>query len=146
MARVISLQVCGIILDELYHNSCKSSVDQVSMDVIRKRCKVSINTVLAFKNILIENKLLLVDGKGRSVKYEWNPQRSAMNPSMARHIYDIYLGTEKRKVKLRIKTKETKITLESALSYLVKHGYTGTITKQVNKYTTETIDLKNYSI
>ena len=144
MSKVISLQVCGIILDELYHNACKSSIDQVSMDELRKRCKVSINTLTAFKNILISRKLLLVDGKGRGISYSWNPQRSAMNYAMQKSIYDEYLGSEKRKVKLKVNTspkKSSRVSLETALRVLVKHGFIGTIRRQTNHYTTECIDL-----
>lgn len=144
MAKVTTLQVCGIILDELYHNACKLSVDQVSMADLCKRCKVSINTLASFKNILISRKLLLVDGKGRGVKYSWNPERSAMNYAMQKSIYDEYLGSEKRKVKLKVNTapkKSSRVSLETALRVLVKNGFTGTISRQTNHYTTECIDL-----
>jgi hypothetical protein len=141
MGKVITLQVCGIILDELYHNACKSSVDQVSMDELRKRCKVSINTMTAFKNILIDRKLLLVSGKGRGISYSWNPQRSAMNYAMQKSIYDEYIGSEKRKVKLKAPKKSSRVSLETALRVLVKNGFTGTIRRQTNQYTTECIDL-----
>ena len=144
MSKVITLQVCGIVLDELYHNAIKSSVDQVSMGEICKRCKVSINTLASFKNILISRKLLLVDGKGRGMKYSWNPQRSAMNYAMQKSIYDEYLGSEKRNVKLKVNTspkKSSRVSLETALRVLVKNGFTGTICRQTNYYTTECIDL-----
>lgn len=144
MGKVITLQVCGIILDELYHNACKSSVDQVSMSDICKRCKVSINTLASFKNILISRKLLLVDGKGRGMKYSWNSQRSAMNYAMQKSIYEEYIGSEKRKVKLKVNTapkKSSRVSLETALQFLVKNGFTGTIRRQTNQYTTEVIDL-----
>lgn len=144
MSRVISLQVCGIVLDELYHNACKPSVDQVSMDVIRKKCKVSINTVLSFRNLLINHKLLIVDGQGRGIKYEWNSQRSAMNPEMAKHLYNVYLGAEKRKVKLKVKTDKPKerMSVESALKYLANHGFTGELKRKVNAYTIEIINVE----
>lgn len=144
MSKVITLQVCGIILDELYHNACKSSVDQVSMGDLCKRCKVSINTLASFKNILISRKLLLVDGKGRGMKYSWNPERSAMNYAMQKSIYDEYIGSEKRKVKLKVNTspkKSSRVSLETALQVLVKNGFTGTIRRVTNHYTTECIDL-----
>lgn len=144
MGKVVTLQVCGIILDELYHNACKSSVDQVSMDVLRKRCSVSINTLLAFKNILIDRKLLLVNGKGRGISYSWNQQRSAMNYAMQKSIYDEYLGSERRKVKLKINVapkKSSRVSLETALRVLINNGFTGTISRQTNHYTTECIDL-----
>jgi hypothetical protein len=114
------------------------------MDELRKRCKVSINTLIAFKNILIDRKLLLVNGKGRGISYSWNPQRSAMNYVMQKSIYDEYLGSEKRKVKLKVNTaprKSSRVSLETALRVLVKNGFIGTIRRQTNHYTTECIDL-----
>lgn len=146
MSKVISLQVCGIVLDELYHNACKSSVDQVSTEKIAKKCEVAIKTVLAFRNILIGRKLLIVTGKGRGTKTEWNKSYSAMNPEMAKSIYKEYLGEERKTLKLKVKTSKPKaeLTLESVLSFLTKNGYTGTISKQVNSYTVETITLSNY--
>jgi hypothetical protein len=146
MSKVISLQVCGIVLDELYHNACKSSVDQVSTEKIAKKCEVAIKTILAFRNILISRKLLIVTGKGRGTKTEWNKSYSAMNPEMAKSIYKEYIGEERKTLKLKVKTSKPKaeLTLESVLSFLTKNGYTGTISKQVNSYTVETITLSNY--
>lgn len=148
MGKVITLQVCGIVLDELYHNACKSSVDQVSMDELRKRCKVSINTLASFKNILISRKLLLVDGKGRGVKYSWNPQRAQLNPAMQKSVYEEYIGNERRTVKLKVNTtkKSSRISLDSALQFLVRHGFTGTISRETNHYTTECIDLSKIKV
>jgi hypothetical protein len=112
------------------------------MDELRKRCKVSINTLASFKNILIDRKLLLVNGKGRGISYSWNPQRSAMNYAMQKSIYDEYLGSEKRKLKVNTTPKKSsRVSLETALRVLVKNGFTGTIRRQTNHYTTECIDL-----
>lgn len=146
MSKVISLQVCGIVLDELYHNAIKYPMDQISTDKIAKKCEVSIKTVLAFRNILISRKLLIVTGKGRGTKTEWNKLYSAMNPAMAKSIYKEYIGEERKTLKLKVKTSKPKaeLTLESVLSFLTKNGYTGTISKQVNSYTVETITLSNY--
>lgn len=141
MSKVITRQVCSIILDELYHNARKEPIDQISTDELRKRCKVSINTLFTFRNILINRKLLLVIGKGRGSKTEWNKSRCAMNSALMKSVYDEYINNQRtRKVK-EVKPKVTKITLDSVLQYLVKQGYTGIISKSVNDYTIESIDL-----
>lgn len=146
MSKVITLQVCGIVLDELYHNAIKSSVDQISTDKIAKKCEVAVKTVLTFRNILISRKLLIVTGKGRGTKTEWNASRSGMNPHMAESIYKEYLGDEKKTLKLKVKTSKpkTELTLDAVLKYLSTHNYTGTLTRKVNEYTTECIDLNMY--
>ena len=146
MSKVISLQVCGIVLDELYHNACKSSVDQVSTEKIAKKCEVAVKTVLAFRNILISRKCLIVTGAGRGTKTEWNKSYSAMNPEMAKSIYKEYLGEEKKTLKLKVKVSKPKveITLDTVLKYLSTHNYTGTLTRKVNEYTTECIDISMY--
>lgn len=146
MSKVISLQVCGIVLDELYHNACKSSVDQVSTEKIAKKCEVAIKTILAFRNILISRKLLIVTGKGRGTKTEWNKSYSTMNPEMAKSIYKEYIGEERKTLKLKVKVSKPKveITLDTVLKYLSTHNYTGTLTRKVNEYTTESIDISMY--
>ena len=146
MSKVISLQVCGIVLDELYHNACKSSVDQVSTEKIAKKCEVAVKTVLAFRNILISRKCLIVTGAGRGTKTEWNKSYSAMNPEMAKSIYKEYLGEEKKTLRLKVKTSKPKIeiTLDTVLKYLSTHNYIGIITRKVNEYTTESIDIGMY--
>lgn len=146
MSKVITLQISGIVLDELYHNAIKSSVDQISTDKIAKKCEVAVKTVLAFRNILISRKLLIVTGKGRGTKTEWNKLYSAMNPEMAKSIYREYLGDEKKTLKLKVKTSKPKVelTLDAVLKYLFTHNYTGTLTRKVNEYITESIDLSMY--
>ena len=146
MSKVISLQVCDIVLDELYHNACKSSVDQVSTEKIAKKCEVAIKTILAFRNILINRKLLIVTGKGRGTRTEWNKSYSAMNPEMAKSIYKEYIGEERKTLKLKVKVSKPKVelTFESVLKYLSTHNYTGTLTRKVNEYTTECIDISMY--
>lgn len=145
MSKVITLQICGIVLDELYHNAIKPSVDQISTDKIAKKCEVAIKTVLTFRNILISRKLLIVTGKGRGTRTEWNKSYSAMNPVMAKSIYKEYLGEERKTLKLKVNSKpKTELTLESVLKYLSTHNYTGTLTRKINEYTTECIDISMY--
>lgn len=146
MSKIITLQVCGIVLDELYHNAIKYPMDQVSTEKIAKKCEVAIKTILAFRNILISRKLLIVTGKGRGTKTEWNKSYSAMNPEMAKSIYKEYLGEERKTLKLKVKTSKpkTELTLDAVLKYLVAHSYSGTLTRKVNEYTTECIDISMY--
>lgn len=146
MSKVITLQICGIVLDELYHNAIKYPMDQISTDLIAKRCEVSVKIVLAFRNILISRKLLIVTGKGRGTKTEWNKLYSAMNPEMAKSIYKEYLGEERKTLKLKVKTSKPKaeLTLDAVLKYLSTHNYTGTLIRKVNEYTTEHIDIGMY--
>ena len=146
MSKVITLQVCGMVLDELYHNAIKFSVDQISTEKIAKKCEVAVKTVLTFRNILISRKLLIVTGKGRGTKTEWNKSYSAMNPEMAKSIYKEYLGEEKKILKLKVKISKPKaeLTLDAVLKYLSTHNYTGTLTRKVNEYTTECIDISMY--
>lgn len=144
MGKVITFQVCGIVLDALYHNSLKENrVDQKSIATLAKECSVSVNTIRAFRDILIKNKLMFVEGNARTQITLWNKSKSALNPAMQKFIYEQYVGNEKRKVKLKVDTtkKSSRISLDSALQFLVKHGFTGTIRRQINQYTTEYIDL-----
>lgn len=140
--------MCGIVLDELYHNAIKFPTDQISVDKIAKKCEVAVKTVLAFRNILINRKLLLVTGKGRGTKTEWNLSRSGMNPHMAESIYKEYLSDEKKIIKLKVKVKTSKpkveLSLDTVLKYLSTHNYTGIITRKINEYTIESIDLSMY--
>ena len=67
-----------------------------------------------------------------------------MNYAMQKSIYEEYIGSEKRKVKLKVNTtpkKSSRVSLETALQVLVKNGFIGTIRRQTNHYTTECIDL-----
>lgn len=146
MSKIITLQLCGIVLDELYHNAIKYPMDQISTEKIAKKCEVAVKTVLAFRNILINRKLLIVTGKGRGTKTEWNKSYSAMNPEMAKSIYKEYIGEERKTLKLKVKVSKPKaeLTLDAVLKYLSTHNYTGIITRKVNEYTTESIDISMY--
>jgi hypothetical protein len=146
MSKVITLQMSGIVLDELYHNAIKYPMDQISTDKIAKKCEVAIKTVLAFRNILISRKLLIVTGKGRGTRTEWNKLYSAMNPEMAKSIYREYICEERKTLKLKVKTSKpkTELTLDTVLKYLSTHNYTGTLTRKVNEYTTEHVDISMY--
>ena len=49
-------------------------------------------------------------------------------------------------LKLKVKASKPKaeLTLDVVLKYLSTHNYTGTLTRKVNEYTTECIDISMY--
>lgn len=144
MAKVITFQICGIVLDVLYRNSCRPKDLQKNIKQMSKDCGVSVNTLTSFRDILIKRKVLIKEGERRNQYIYWNPQKSSLNPVMQKSVYEEYIGSEKRKVKLKVNTtpkKSSRVSLETALRVLVKNGFTGTIRRQTNHYTTECIDL-----
>ena len=60
---------------------------------------------------------------------------------------EVYVGDKKTRCVKRVKpverpvVHEDKMSIETAILFLVEQGYTGTITRQPNIYTIETIDL-----
>ena len=148
MSRVITYQICGIVLDALYHNAQKDRKDQKSMDKLAKDCGVSINTLFAFRDILINLKILIKEGTSRAQRIYWHPDKVGLNEAMLRNVYNIYVGDRrKREIKPRkvvvkpVAQHEDKMSIETAILFLVEQGYTGIITRQPNIYTIETIDL-----
>lgn len=146
MSKVITYQMCGMVLDALYHNAQKDRKDQKSMDKLAKDCGVSINTLFAFRDILINLKILIKEGTSRAQRVYWHPDKAGLNEAMLRNVYNIYVGDKrKREVKPRkVVVKpviQHEMSIETAILFLVEQGYTGIITRQPNIYTTETIDL-----
>lgn len=135
-----------MVLDALYHNALKDRKDQKSMDRLAKDCGVSINTLFAFRDILINLKILIKEGTSRAQRIYWHPDKAGLNEQMSRNVYNIYVGDKRKR---EIKPKKTvvkpvvqhEMSIETAILVLVEQGYTGIITRQPNIYTTETIDL-----
>lgn len=146
MAKVITFQVCGMVLDALYHNAQKDHKDQKSMDQLAKDCGVSINTLFAFRDILINLKILIKEGTSRAQRIYWHPDKVGLNEAMSRNVYNIYVGN-KRKREIKPKQAVVKpvvkheMSIETAILFLVENGFTGTLERHLNAYTTETIDL-----
>lgn len=137
-----------MVLDALYHNAQKDRKDQKSMDKLAKDCGVSINTLFAFRDILISLKILIKEGTSRAQRVYWHPDKAGLNEAMLRNVYNIYVGDKrKREIKPRkavvkpVVHHEDKMSIETAILFLVEQGYTGIITRQPNIYTIETIDL-----
>lgn len=144
MSKVITFQVCGMVLDALYHNAQKDRKDQKSMDQLAKDCKVSTRTLFALRDILINLKILIKEGTSRGQRIYWHPDKCGLNEAMLRNVYNIYIGDKRkrevRKVKVVVK-QESKMSVDTAILFLVENGFTGILERHPNAYTTETIDL-----
>lgn len=144
MSKVITFQVCGMVLDALYHNARKDRKDQKSMDQLAKDCGVSINTLFAFRDILINLKILIKEGTSRAQRIYWHPDKAGLNEAMLRNVYNIYVGDKRKrevkKAKVVVK-QELKMSIDTAILFLIENGFTGILQRHLNAYTTETIDL-----
>ena len=144
MSKVITFQVCGIVLDALYHNARKDRKDQKSMDQLAKDCNVSARTLFALRDILINLKILIKEGTSRGQRIYWHPDKCGLNEAMLRNVYNIYIGDKRkrevRKVKVVVK-QESKMSVDTAILFLVENGFKGILERHPNAYTTETIDL-----
>lgn len=148
MGKVITFQTCGMVLDALYHNALRDKASQKSVCELAKDCGVSRNTIHAIRDILINLKIIIKEGTSRAQRMYWHPDKCGLNEKMSRNVYNIYTGNKKtrtiRRTKKAVKVEQPRLSIESVIAFLVKNGYTGTITKQENKYTTTTINLSNY--
>ena len=142
--KVFSIQSCDLVLDAIYRNAEKTKLSQKSIAVLAKDCDLSILPVMKIRNILIARQLLVTYGCGRGQVTSWNPTKAKPNPDMLASIYKEY--TKDAKHRVRVSKKEGRISLERALRTLVKLGYTGVISKPVNTFTKECIDLSKIEI
>lgn len=143
MSRVITYQICGLVLDALYHNTQKDPKDQKSMRQVAKDCGVSLATIFAFRDILVDLKIIIKEGNRAGQKIYWHPDKAGLNEKMSRNVYNIYVGDKRRKVikpKKQV-VKPIELSIETAILFLVENGFTGQLVRQINPYTTETVDL-----
>ena len=145
MSKFLTIQSCGLVLDVLYRNSEKPKLSQKSLQELAKSAGVSVTPVMKIKQLLVQRQLLVTYGSGRGQHVSWNPQKAKPNPDMLASIYKEYTKDAKSRVKVVAK-KEGRVSLERALRALVSLGYTGVITKSVNSYTKECIDLSKIEI
>ena len=146
MSKVITYQICGVVLDALYHNTQKDTKDQKSMRQVAKDCGVSLATIFAFRDILIDLKIIIKEGNRAGQKIYWHPDKAGLNEKMSRNVYNIYVGDKRKKAlkpkKQNVKVvKTTELSIETAILFLVENGFTGQLTRHPNPYTTETVDL-----
>lgn len=143
--KALTIQSCGLVLDALYRNSEKSKLSQKPLNTIAKDCGLSVLPVTKIRDILIHRQLLVIYGYGRSQVMSWNPQMSKPTPEMLASIYKEYTKDAKSRVKVVAK-KEGRVSLERALRALVMLGFTGVISKSVNSFTKECIDLSKIEV
>lgn len=144
MSKVITFQVCGMVLDALYHNARKDRKDQKSMDQLAKDCNVSARTLFALRDILINLKILIKEGTSRGQRIYWHPDKCGLNETMLRNVYNIYIGDKRKKEVKKVKVvvkQESKMSVDTAILFLVENGFKGILERHPNAYTTETIDL-----
>lgn len=144
MSKVITFQVCGMVLDALYHNARKDRKDQKSMDQLAKDCNVSARTLFALRDILINLKILIKEGTSRGQRIYWHPDKCGLNEAMLRNVYNIYIGDKRKKEVKKVKVvvkQESKMSVDTAILFLVENGFKGILERHPNAYTTETIDL-----
>lgn len=144
MSKFLTIQSCGLALDVLYRNSEKVKLSQESINALAKKVGISVLPMTKIRNILIHRQLLVTYGSGRGAYTAWNPNKSKPTPEMLESIYKEY--TKDAKSRVKVVKKEGRISLERALRALVTLGFTGVITKSVNSYTTECIDLSKIEI
>lgn len=118
------IQDVGVIVDSIYHNSNKSSFEQKSITQISADCAVAQSTVRKIRGILIDKKLLIVEGERRSQKTYWHPDKCSPNPAMLKEIYRTYTSDFKGRVKVERVKKSKNISFEEALQVLSKLGWT----------------------
>lgn len=143
MSRVITYQICGLVLDALYHNTQKDPKDQKSMRQVAKDCGVSLATLFAFRDILIDLKIIIKEGNRSGQKIYWHPDKAGLNEKMSRNVYNIYVGDRRKKIikpKKQV-VKSIELSIETAILFLVENRFTGQLVRQINPYTTETVDL-----
>ena len=139
--QMVAIQNIGIIIDAIYHNYSKSKMDQKSIANLAKDCDVTVAVLTKVRNILIDMKLLVVEGERRSQVCWWNANKCKPNEVLLREVYKKYVSHIKSRVKVENKKRST---LEGALETLIKLGYEGVIKKvhvEGFRTFTETIDL-----
>lgn len=130
----------NLIIDAIYNNCQRPSVDRKSISQIATDCETSVTTVSAVRQLLVDSKLLIIEGEKRSQTTTWHPGKAAPNTKMLTNLYEAYTKFEAKTAP----KKSGKISLEAALKTLVNLGYIGVISKSKKSgYTTivESIDL-----
>ena len=64
--KIISIQSVSLALDAMYRNYSKKKIDQKTFDQLCKDCELCFRTMSKIKDILINRKLLIVEGAKRS--------------------------------------------------------------------------------
>lgn len=137
--QISGLNLISRIINELY----KATQIKKSIADIAKSVETSAAVVLKVKEILVAEKLLVVSGERRAQIMWWAPGKSLPNDRMNARIHSIYVSKGKPKKK----TREKKVSIETALHVLSDAGFTGVIQKKKSTelgYVIEFIDLDKF--
>lgn len=127
--KIISIQSVALALDAMYRNYSKKKIDQRTFDQLCKDCELCFRTMSKIKDILINRKLLIVEGSKRSQVISWHPGKSAPNPDMLTSVYKEYTQKSRAEVK-KIAAPKLEMTIEKACKFLANEGFTGIICKE----------------
>lgn len=145
--KTISPARFNLIVDNIYHNCLRASIDRKSIAQLAKDAEVSVNTISSVRQLLVDSKLLIIEGNCRSQTTIWHPNKSIPNPAMLTKLYESFIHFESR-VKVSDR-KPGRVSFESALRTLVQLGYTGVISKSKRSgwtTITESIDLSKIEV
>lgn len=123
MSRILTMPEVGIIVDCLYHNSIKPKYEQKSLTALSAKCEVSKASLTRVRSILIEKKLLLIEGNRRTQTCCWNPDMCTPNPNMLLEIYRVYTKDVKKRVKVIHQKVKRLPSIEAAILAFKKAGW-----------------------
>lgn len=127
--KIISIQSVALVLDAMYRNYSKKKIDQKTFSRLCKDCELSFKTMSKIKDILVNRKLLIVEGAKRSQVISWHPGKSAPTPEMLSSVYKEYTQKSRAEVK-KIAAPKLEMTIEKACKFLADEGFTGIICKE----------------
>lgn len=145
--KTISPARFNVIVDNIYHNCQRNVLDRKSIAQLGKDSGVSASMVQKVRQLLIDHKLVIVEGRCRTQIAIWHHDKAQPNPVMLARLYEEFTHFDSR-VKVKAQ-KPGRVSLESALRALVSLGYTGVISKSKKMgYTivTESIDLSKVEV
>lgn len=146
---MINEQLCGLVLDALYRNCQRRAFEQKSAVQLADDCDTKPAIIRSVIKLLIETKLITVEGQTRSRRMFWVKGKCAPNPQLTGYIYK-QLGHTPVKTPVIKEVKPTgKISLERALHTLISLGYTGVIERVTHSgihTQIDRIDLSNIQV
>ena len=134
----ISMEQCGTIINEIFHNTTIAPKMQYSEMELCKRTHVSIMTFRKVKGILIKKNLIIPQGHGKTAHTIWNKSYATPNPSMVAAVYQEHVN---RSLKVVNPKEEKRMSLEKAIKTLASAGFKGEIRRPINDFSYEVIDL-----
>lgn len=146
---MINEQLCGLVLDALYRNCQRRPFEQKSAVQLAADCGTKPATVRQVVDLLLETKLITVEGQTRSRRMFWVKGKCAPNPQLTGYICKQLGHTSVKPPVIQEVKPARKISLERALHVLVSLGYTGVIERVTHSgihTQIDRIDLSNITV